>query len=481
MGERYKVAERELSAMPFVPEKWVGDHLQVGTLQQEPVGTRYERRQITYGVGAQFNQCVHTVERELLLADSQVCGHTNDLVWTVSRGNQPSAKTEATSHTEYNGASYTYDRTGHRPALTVPIENIENARTSAYAALIHLKPERHMNVTQAAMELKDTEQTLGQLVSFMRWARSVFGKSVRCGKGFTRLSVASKLTSVANAYLWYKFGVEPTVTDVKRFLKELSQGKLRVSGHKSKITLNRGTVVKQHYSVALPKEAIAQSMFPPVGTTQRGALHDEGVFQVRLVRNPWGPVTTSVTLPLHGSGQASRFLAYPTWVSDETRGCYFATLKDNLEIDGLDSLKNKWGWNCPALATLWELTPFSFLVDWVVDVGGALRLLERRYLQADYRSALGTIWHWERTRRSLYWPVQSCEGHGERVDDDTFRFEWSLDRSWRRVRETSSFVRRALGDAPGWVIPKLGETIRAYQISTGMALLMQFASSWRRL
>lgn len=355
-----------------------------------------------------------------------------------------------------------------------------NARLDAYNRLVHMNPPRHMNVTQAVCELKDLKQTLDPLLTFMGWVRRNRGFAVpiatRAGRLIKRrLDIGMRLAQVASAYLWYQFGVEPTRQDVERFVDEIDSGKLRVRGDKPRV-VEAGTVVVSRYSVRPQRPDILALMYPnapsgsfniekELGIARRGAA-GQAAFPPTGVRDP--------------------FYCRTVYTYDETTGAYFARVKETFEIDGLEQFRNRFQWNCPALRTVWELIPFSFLVDWVVDVGSLIERLEKRYLNQTYSAHFGAVWRWEKTTSSVYSPaLSSFHVEGEPVSPPTatdrggrFKMTGGGSLSYYRSGSSSVFHRREVG-APALAVPELSTTIKAYQISSGMALLAQAAQAWR--
>jgi hypothetical protein len=358
--------------------------------------------------------------------------------------------------------------------MRIDTTRLENAKLDAYNKLIHLNPERHMNVDQAVMELKDTKQTLNGVVDFLQWAKARMGKKTMLGRKAQRvLSLASRVSDVASAYLWYQFGVEPTVQDVRKFLDELSSGKLRVrtTGHKPR-RYEKGTVVTQRYVVKPPEAEILDLMFPGLNTSASREYDVSRQTYIGLAG-----ALAEANLP-----QVGRVVPV-----EQYYGCYFAEISSSFEISEAEDLKRRWEWNCPSFRTMWELTPFSFLVDWFVDVGRVIERLEKRYVSPNYSSHFGTVWAAERRIVREYIPglaslTGTCDPvapaappyYGGRV---SVRANWKP-RVVTGLTQSVTFHRGPTSE-PAVAIPeiKLGG-IKAYQITSGMALILQAAKQW---
>lgn len=433
---------------------------------------RWNTEQITYGVGQRFNPCTHSGGVSSQYAPASSAELTNS-TWYAKAGSY-TLRSVPVLEPYGNSEPHGLQPKGSVVQSNVSLAERENARIDGYNRLIHQPPQRHMNVLRSVMELKDTEQTLSPLVNFMKWMQEMNGRSVRLGRVFKPISTGMKLSAAASAYLWYRFGVEPTVSDVNQFRKELESGRLSVRGHKPRL-IPRNSVLVGRYSVRPSREEVLSLMFP---NARGGSFSYER--ELECSRN--GGYVSVVP-----NGISDPFLCRFVRVAGATRGCYFARTKEDIEISGLSSLRRSFGWSCPALKTLWDLLPFSFLVDWVIDVGGAIERLEKRYLMESFEKSLGPIWHAERTETILYAPgiaTFKCRMLGTQPPAHPYtggRFKIMAEGNlsyW--VKERSfSFYREKLSEAPALVSPVWTARVNAYRITTGMALLAQLAKSWR--
>lgn len=482
MAEKTKSRTREVRASALVPEYWCGDHIVVGHMQSqdEHSSSKTIRETITYGVGNAFNRCTHSAldsgfDHSYFKGVGQMVNDT----WHV-QGFRPEkdkpGRPPACTIVRRGGP------TGYRnPAATVELSVdpglVALRRMQAWNRLMQLRPARSMNVARSVLELKDSEQTMGQALSFLSWARSVMGRKVHTGrKSYAVLSLGSKLATVASAYLWYQFGVEPTVSDIRKFFRELGQCKFRAFGElgKTHCLAKKGEVLVARYSALMQPSDILDLMF---GSHRPESLDG----QVSL----YPPYTsTYVTWPAPGLCAQQVPLGRKVRISGEVRGCYFARAKEDVNISGLDNLRRHWRWNFPGLETVWELTPFSFLVDWVVGVGETIRALETRYLVEDYSASLGAVWQAETVRSSIYEPVVSGSLTVSPGSPAVFPYDYgkalisgSIGYSYSRGETRKSFTRRPAG-APTVVWPTLTRRISAGQLTSGMALLLQAAKAW---
>lgn len=432
--------------------------------------TKTER--ITYGMGAEFNPCTHSGSVSAEYAPASAAELTNS-TWYRYAGSY-SAHSKPRLEPYGNSQPHGLKPKGSVVSCDVSLAERENARIDGYNRLIHQPMQPHMNVLRSVMELKDTKQTLSPLINFVKWMKEMNGSSIRLGKVTKVIKSSMTLANAASAYLWYRFGVEPTVSDINQFRKEVENGRLTVRGHKPRL-IPRGQVVVGRYSARPSEASVLSLMFPNA---------PEGAFQYeRELESSRSNGYVSI-LP---NGVRDPFLCRNVRVAGATRGCYFAKVKEDIEISGLDSLRRSFGWNCPALKTLWDLLPFSFLVDWVIDVGKAIERLEKRYLQENLSKSFGPIWHAERTETILYAPALKsfrCRMFGTGAPTHPYTGGWYKIQGFGElsywVKERSfSFHRDKLSSAPALISPEWTVSVNAYRISTGMALLAQLAKSWR--
>lgn len=435
---------------------------------------------IEYGVKARFNACNHSTRQDVSGWPASCASYANRNIHHVggSPGVQPRAEMLDSQIMRIN-PRYAGTRIGYNTS------DLDRARKDAALHLQALTPNRTMNLLQSVCELKDTRSTLNQFLSFVSWARSKAGTVLKRGPVRKRLSLLDSAATVASTYLWYRFGVEPTVTDVKRFMREVSQGKLQVRGHLNKVTVARkGQVLTSRYRVGANKAQIAAAMFSP----SAGKVdEDTGVYQCSGSLWKTIPTGDSYTQFPYGGNNSSYPLARQYVSTVRVNGCMFAEVKSDVEIDGRKELQRQLDWNCPLLGTAWELIPFSFLVDWVIDVGDTIRRLERQALALRYRRFLSGIWIAEKEITETWYPslmrydvhIAGREAPSTASNGGRLNLSWTWEGGiWRQERKVV-FHRRAY-DPSVFAPVRVANSIKAYQLSTGMALLAQFAAGWRR-
>lgn len=496
MAIRTKSRTRIIPSPAFIPEYYVGDHLQVGRVQGQGEGRNSSKQiqeTISYGVGGVFNrESGSRVVSDFDHSTPTATGQMRSDTWYVRGASIPSTPGMEGNFPTCEIMRYGGNTKVYRPGMTVSIQacdetELARARMNAYNKLIHVRPQVHMNALRSVCELKDSKQTLNGALQFLNWAKTAIGRKHTVKPGVqARLSAGSKLSVVASAYLWYKFGVEPTIADIRQFCTELGQGRFRVFGelHKTKSLARRGETLVSRYVVRAKDRDILSVMFDGTPPT---ALGDGKLNLFPPYRN------TYVTWPARGLLPNADRINYgrPVKVTDEISGCYFAKVKQDINISGLDDVKRHWAWNFPGLRTQWDLLPFSFLIDWIVGVGDTIEALEKRYLYPTYESYLGTVWRFEKTSTVTYRPIVGGSLHVEPsgparndpVGGHTYGqclITGTADYSMYKGERVESFSRAPVG-APSVVWPKVTKRIKLYQISSGMALLAQAAEGWKKV
>lgn len=466
----------------FLDHESSSDALHSGELKSS--GCRVDQvERITYTCGNKFNTCSHVKDTTFTGFPASGCSYTNRSFKCrpgTPTGRAPEAAAEPS----------VFERLMPSGTREIAYDDGEllAAKTDAYSRLCALTPQQHMNALQSVLELKDTKQTLGGLLKLIEWAKKHSGRVLRKGPIAKRINLLATAGSIASAYLWYQFGVEPTASDVSRFIRELSQGKLQVRGKMKtkRLIYRKGQVLKAFYSVKPKATQVADAMFgnssSPSNVSKNGCCTWSGKAHVVL---PNG--TTWIQAPYDDGSYNPSIYRGRTVMTRERKGCYFAQVLSDVELTGWEELQRRLAWNCPLATTMWELVPFSFLIDWVIDVGDAIRRLERRLCAQTYRSYLGPVWGWEREVVRRYQPalvrydayVSDLEAPRTYSNGGSLNLRWVVQTMPIEVGKSESFT-RSPSPMPSRYWPNVAREVKAYQISSGMALLVQFASKLKR-
>lgn len=161
-----------------------------------------------------------------------------------------------------------------------------------------------------------------------------------CSSLATRLKNAKvafpKLKTLAGDHLAYSFGIKPLITDVKALVNTVSYMK----DHIAWLRRNQGKIVPVRYNVDLSDD-YKPSDFQ---VSNNSTYHTECIYR-----------QFQATLSCHAL------------VTYEVSAIRDAELQ-------LRALARRFGVDNP-LAIIWENVPFSFMLDWVVDIGGFLGAL----------------------------------------------------------------------------------------------------------
>lgn len=284
-----------------------------------------------------------------------------------------------------------------------------------------------LNIPLAVIELRDTPRTLIQGVKLLKWVQ---------GLPVARRAqvLASSTIAATGAYLGVKFGIRPTVADVKDFLdfrKRLHSPTIGVKPRKGGKDAAR--TVRASFRV-LPDAGL----LPFQGSDQ---LH-----QVVATAQPYSPYniwdvsgTSSPGLRTALDKQVRYAVTLPS-----TRGVIYGKIADNpvnpLDGNSMD-VNDLVSYNTGLFSTGWELLPFSWLADYVVNVGGFLQRLERMsvVLQNPVSLAEG-VWESEQQITACYWNYSKVTW-----DTEVSSYLWGTSPSRYALRTTTSYVVKHAG------------------------------------
>lgn len=352
------------------------------------------------------------------------------------------------------------------------------AQEQALLGLWAGQPRKHMNVMLALIELRDTKKTLTQFTEFTKFGIGVMKGNIQLPRSIiSKVGAAPKLAGscqkMAEAYLWYTFGVQPTVHDVRRFCDDISKGKLKVDGFKRKPLLVGRTYGSGYYSAPENAPGSANVTGYPVGKS-----------------GTWWIQATPMGVPLLSKSPAIISANLKGYTVRQVYGKMFAKVREQGKWTW-KYFPSKFAWSCPLLRTAWEATPFSFVCDWFLDVGKSIQRLDDLSWVATTRFAFDEPWVSRVIVDTHYAPVY----HGKtEMTGDIVR--WSsggyarAEGKWHTQAEAYYQPERrhvvydrmpaselGLTYASLWreVIPEWQGHLKAYQISTGMALLESVA------
>lgn len=365
-------------------------------------------------------------------------------------------------------------------------------REAANCALLHLlagKPRRPMNVALAVCELKDLPGTIRQLATFSKWCWKAC-KGQLAGRGpngllrlldsIRRQGLKANLRTLAQAYLWESFGVEPTVADIRRFIDDIRSEKLHVSGAKPRDRLVTGLTYRSYFDLRdyEPDSRGQPQGWPSLNRTEFAAYREPKNWQINTA------TACQYNLRI---------------ITEEYHGCVFAKLRPE-GVQFQRYFPTSFNWGNPIFSTAWELVPFSFVVDWFLDVGKAVQRLDDLTWVSWARLAWDEPWiAFAKVRREWYPQITFIHSvvPGRILPPEPWWSGWhnaqytclralTQSGSWYPGKETRTF-RRAKASELGvsyralleGMIPEQKVQFKRYQITTGMALVVSLSKMFR--
>lgn len=364
---------------------------------------------------------------------------------------------------------------------TTPISPTQSeVNTARYNALLNMyagTPPTVPNVVRALLELKDTKQTIRGLIHFYKWCRTAssgLGFWRKTLNGWQRLSgrqVARLSTSeMAGAYLNAVFGILPTLDDIRTFMGRLFNG-LAIWSIPQGMHAQPGYVITSRYHVK-PRFDVATKL---LSVEQKVRLN------TRIIDRK---VMTCVADLSARTPPSNLLRDAPDVLVTTVDGCVFARLKTDLSQYFLENFgRVGMTWSYPPILTAWELTPWSWLIDWFAKTRQSIRLAERAARSWWMRVGFEEPWLAERSVTTRYchrllenraissdnrvfWP-----SYNQRVLDCTVSSLYAIMPASHYV-VSGSFWRGRYESAPVVGSEATRVTVRLFQISIGMALVL---------
>jgi hypothetical protein len=228
------------------------------------------------------------------------------------------------------------------PTITVP--STFDWMAMSYHAVKYMKPSLNKEGLLLNNFVKEAADSASQARS--RWGNrnSPYGPNANPPKGWAR-TIMRGLRGTAGFNLFYQFTLRPTISDVNHIID-----RVKTLEDKLDQLIKMGNDVQTRH-VSWP-------------ITDRVTLPSDYVFQ---------------DVALFGDYPGHKTYVETRW---QSRPAYHATLRYKFDVSALKALKGSIRTYLDAfgvsdvLPTFWEAIPYSFLVDWFVNIGSWLRSIE---------------------------------------------------------------------------------------------------------
>lgn len=319
----------------------------------------------------------------------------------------------------------------------------------------HRPTKPDVNLTQFVGELREMHDVLKFAVPATRRASfTSLQDPLRVGK-YENTPLGDSMRVYAGGYVGLEFGVQPTKGDILR----LSEAVLRADD-KTRDFIQRSSQLVHRSSVRTIHESSSSSLVTIQGTGQQSRSVISGIvngvnftpMQSGVGFNSSGTQTVTVRYRLKAFNTFEYYVGDPGGYT--TRMDSYAAKARKLLGGGL------------TLSTAWELTRFSWLLDWYVDIGGLLAyqqdvadysLVSRRaglVVDREINSSLGL-------QARAYDPIQSCSS-SVGISSSTYRTQvrypaspYGVAASWSDLNGRQWAILGALGLAKAPRIPNL--------------------------
>lgn len=446
---------------------------------------------ISYGVGGRFNPCsAHKSHANCSASRFGKFSFIGYDGWVLPKHGQPT----------FDGYAYSGDiGTVVREALPTTDVRAEDEAYAKAHACVQLQSGASAfrpvyNWARDIAELKDTPGLVGSLNATRSLGQWLPEYARRVHTPLSELVLHDGRT-LASLYLADRFGVRPTKAAVDKWLG--NGGKpFRFGFYPRRTPIRKGQTLRVAWEcedVTLTPEAqelvADNSRVATDVVTQRVDQAGDGFESEAHGINPFyqsGLLSPPHAFPPQSIVKLQGSAGWPPavnagWATTSRGGVLFA--ESPMDIDLVYSAKDQ---GDDAINEIcWELTPFSFLLDWVVDIGRWLDDQNQLYKarMAGFSLQGGTIWHTTRhvTRQWGFRPHCYCETSLQSFSRSSGRYAHA---TWARRVETKidsiplseevDFVRDVYGGARNWAplyIP--GKSTYAYKVGPMLALLVQ--------
>lgn len=258
------------------------------------------------------------------------------------------------------------------------------------------------NAVLQTLELKDWPETIKMIFGFVKFLGSSKANKLKRIRNLT-----SK--DAAGAYLAWKYGVEPTIPQIKFFLREMNSGLEQARSSLTRLATNARQAVDNATIPLKGRKLRADATVSSRATLiNRGDVYDktEGFTAWQWAHNDWSePIVLDRTYtaangwldrPHHEQfieALNQRTHTYSAVVPNEL--IFYSTfdayriIESDLFTDVLGQIVDL----MQPLSNLWAIFPLSFVVDWFVNMEGALQRLDLLVASRKVPPPIDGVWY----------------------------------------------------------------------------------------
>jgi len=262
----------------------------------------------------------------------------------------------------------------------VPISGLSTLQLTALRAMLPGIRPRLFSLAELYQlkdfgSIRDTAQRASSLISQITGKPGLEKYTKKLLKGFARKLPLSKLLLVlpADIYLQWKFNIAPLLGDIAAVKSNYAT----VTADVDKLRRQEGILQTRHFSRDLSSAyRYSQSSFSGSRSFGLASVPPEQTYSIKGKAYNYAPSGVSVIVT-----EDRRETSYDSCSFHAALQYSYHFSKIQRETLMHDAVLDRFGIGVNPIKELWELVPWSFVVDWVVDVSRFLESCENKHVK----------------------------------------------------------------------------------------------------